>query len=49
MAQRITILLDDDLAVKLRNKQARKLKESNKFVSFSQVINDVLAESLKKG
>lgn len=46
MAKRITIMLDDDLAKKLRHLQAKKLKESNKSISFSAVLNDTLRKSL---
>lgn len=46
MAKRITIMLDDDLSKKLRYLQAKKLKESNKSISFSAVLNDTLRKSL---
>ena len=48
MLRRITIILDDDLLKKLRNKQAKLLKTSNGSVSLSRVINDYLKYSLKK-
>ena len=48
MLRRITIMLDDDLKKKLRDKQAKLIKQGNKSVSFSQVINQALAESVKK-
>ena len=47
MALRITIMLDDDIAKKLRLKQAKLLKASKKSVSFSKVINEELRSSLK--
>jgi len=47
MANRITVVLDDDNIKKLRMLQAKKIKESNKSVSFSRVINDVLRKKLK--
>lgn len=46
MPQRITIMLDDDIAKKLRLKQAKLLKDSKKSISFSKVINDELRNSL---
>ena len=46
MSKRITILLDDDLAKKLRLLQSKRLKESNKSISFSRVLNDTLRKSL---
>ena len=48
MLRRITIMLDDDLLKKLRNKQAKLIKKSLKSISFSRVINDSLNDSLKK-
>lgn len=47
MNQRITIMLDDDIIKKLRIIQAKQIKESAESVSFSKVINDYLAKSLK--
>lgn len=47
MASRITIMLEDDLAKKLRIKQSRLIQETNKAMSFSQVINDTLKSNLK--
>ena len=48
MLRRITIMLDDDLLKKLREKQAKLIKQSNKNVSFSQVINMALKQSVRK-
>jgi hypothetical protein len=48
MSQRITIVLDDDLATSLRQKQAKQIKGSLKSVSFSRVLNEALRASLKK-
>ncbi len=47
MSRRITIVLDDDNIKKLRTIQAKKIKESEKSVSFSRVINDVLRKQLR--
>jgi hypothetical protein len=47
MNHRITVMLDEDLIKKLRMLQARQIKESSESVSFSQVISDCLAKSLK--
>jgi hypothetical protein len=47
MAERITIMLNSDIAKKLRNLQAKKVKESASSVSFSRVINEVLEKGLK--
>jgi len=48
MGQRITIVLDDELLVKLRNLQAKKLRNSQESVSFSRILNEVLETGLKK-
>lgn len=48
MLRRITIMLDDDLQKKLRDRQAKLIKQGNKSVSFSQVINQTLSEAVKK-
>jgi len=47
MSRRITIVLDDDNIKKLRTIQAKRIKESDKSVSFSRVINDVLRKNLR--
>lgn len=46
MGQRITIMLDEDLAKKLRLLQAKEIKNSNKSISFSRVLNDALRKNL---
>jgi len=48
MAKRITIVLDDDLVKKLHEIQAKKIKESSKSVSFSAVLNELVASGMKK-
>ena len=48
MLNRITIMIDEELQKKLREKQAKIIKQENKSVSFSRVINDTLEECLKK-
>ena len=47
MGKCITIILDDDLLKKLREKQAKLIKESTKSVTFSKVVNDTLRKVLK--
>jgi hypothetical protein len=47
MSKRITIVLDDDNIKKLREKQAKLIKEHAKSISFSRVINDVLRKNIK--
>ena len=48
MAIRKTIMLDDELVKKIRMIQSKKLRDLNKSVSFSQVINEILLSGLKK-
>ena len=47
MAERRTIMIDDDVAKKVRNLQAKKIKETARTVSFSAVINEMLRECNK--
>ena len=47
MAKRVTIMLDDDLARKLHEIQAKLIRESTQSVSFSAVINDTLRKNTK--
>lgn len=48
MLRRITIMIDDELQKKLREKQAKLIKQNNKSVSFSQVINQTLKDAIRK-
>ncbi len=45
--KRITIVLNEDLAKKLRVIQSKKVSKSIEHVSFSRVINDELRKALK--
>ncbi len=45
---RITIILDDDIVRKLRNRQAKLLMESSNAVTLTSVIKEALEEFLKK-
>ncbi|WP_185736611.1 hypothetical protein [Candidatus Nitrosopumilus sp. SW] len=47
MSRRITIVLDDDLYKKLREKQSKKTKEMAVSVSFSRMVNETLRKNLK--
>ena len=47
MAERITIMLNSEIAKKLRKLQAKKLLETSSTVSFSRIINEVLEKGLK--
>ncbi len=48
MLRRVTIMLDDKILQKLRNKQAKLIKKNQGSISLSRVINDSLNDSLKK-
>jgi len=48
MTKRITIVIEDDLDKKLRQRQAKLIQESTSSVSFSHVLNETLRNSLKK-
>ena len=45
-ANRITIMLDDDLAKKLHEIQAKRIRETSKGLSFSRILNETLRKSL---
>lgn len=47
MGKRITIVLDDDLQKKLREKQAKRIKETSSSVSFSNVLNETIRKCIK--
>lgn len=47
MAERLTIMLNSDIARKLRLLQAKRIKESASTVSFSRIVNEVLEKGLK--
>ncbi len=47
MTKKVTVTLDEDNIKMLRVIQAKKIRESDRSVSFSRVINDVLRKSIK--
>jgi len=47
MAKRITIMLDDENLKKLRTLQSKMIKESEKSVSFSRVINEIIKKGMQ--
>jgi len=48
MLRRITITLDQSLESEIRSLQAKKITETNKAISFSKVVNEVLRQGLKE-
>jgi hypothetical protein len=47
MAERLTIMLNSEIAKKLRALQSKKIKETSATVSFSRIINEVLEKGLR--
>lgn len=47
MGQRITIVLADDLIIRLRNLQAKQIRKTKKTASFSGVLNQQLRKRMK--
>lgn len=47
MSERVTIMLNSDIAKKLRALQGKTIKESSSTVSFSRIVNEVLEKGLK--
>jgi hypothetical protein len=47
MAERKTIMIDDELVKKIRIRQAKKIKETSSTVSFSSIINEMLKDCMK--
>jgi hypothetical protein len=45
--QRITIVLDEKILLKLRQTQARKIIKTNKAVSLSSIINETLERGIE--
>ena len=48
MTRRVTITLETHIESKIRDIQAKKITETRKSISFSNVINQVLKEGLKE-
>jgi len=48
MLRRVTITLDPSVESKIRSLQAKKITETNKAISFSNIINEVLKQGLKE-
>jgi hypothetical protein len=46
MSKRITVMIDDDIDKKLRQRQARMIQQTSETYSYSKTINDILRKSL---
>ncbi len=49
MINRITIAIDTEIEKELRTMQAELIKKTNKSVSISKVLNDILKKGLNNG
>jgi len=47
MTKRITVMIDDENLKKLRNLQSKRIRESEKSVSLSNVINGTIKKGMK--
>lgn len=47
MSNRVTIMIDEDLDRKLRNKQAKVIRNTQSTYSYSKALNDELRKTLK--
>jgi len=48
MLRRVTITLDPHIESTIRSLQAKKITETNKSISFSNIINEILKKGLKE-
>jgi len=48
MIRRVTITLDSRMESTIRKLQAKKITETNKAISFSNIINEILKQELKE-
>ena len=47
-SKRITIMIDEEVLKKLRDLQAKQIRETSESVSLSAVLNQMLRKNLKK-
>ncbi len=47
MIRRVTITIDEKLESRIRAIQAKKITESKKSISFSNVINEIIKSGIK--
>ena len=46
MPKRVTIVIEDDIDKKLRQRQAKMIQQTSQSYSYSKTINDVLRKAL---
>jgi len=47
MSRRVTIVIDEDLDKKIRQRQAKLIQQELSSYSYSRVLNETLRKSLK--
>jgi len=47
MSKRVTIMIDDDLDKKLRQRQAKMIQQEQASYSYSKALNETLRKVLK--
>lgn len=47
MAERVTIMLDEDVSKKLHTIQADQIRKTGKTYSFSKALNETVRKALK--
>ena len=48
MSKRVTIMIEDEIDKKLRSIQAKEIQLTSSSISYSQTINKILKNNLKK-
>ena len=43
MSKRVTIMIDDDLDLAVRQRQAKRIRDTNGGYSYSKAVNDLLS------
>lgn len=46
MGRRVTIMIDDDLDKKLRQRQAKMIQQKQTSYSYSKTLNEILRKAL---
>ena len=46
--KRVTVMISEDLDKKLHMLQAKRIQNTNKSISYSQILNECIREGLKR-
>ena len=46
MSKRVTLMIDDDIDKKLRQRQAKVIQQTSDGYSYSKTVNDILRKAL---